>query len=1115
MTLVLSKEENNQADYSHRDMDEPDSQQPAIEHGTLAERAETSGLSTTRASLAYDDFEVQIGTGSGFTYPVNLIDSPAGEGRATMIFPFTNTELEEKLRGLEKALLRAGGRRRATLTPDEQAVQDFGEALFNALIQGEIRNLYDVSRERAQQQEKGLRLKLRILAPELAVLPWEFLYDARHERYVALSNRTPIVRYIELPQPVRPLVAPAPLRILGMVANPSDIEPLDVAHEKERVETAVAELQTQGLVELVWLEGDTWRDLQRALYEGPWHIFHFIGHGFFDVQRDEGFVVLSNEEGKANALGASRLAHLLADHAPLRMVLLNACESGKGGVRDTVSSTASVLVQQGIPAVLAMQYEITDQAAVECARSFYQALAYGLPVDAAMTEARKGMRMESPNSLEWGVPVLYMRTTNGVLFERQAVETPASLADNEATAVNLHVPRAAQSPTAQAQVERNAEYDRPGGEVQNGRNGAANPLPKTGPLPPLRQTAGTDTRAATAKEHEITGSSTWYQLHAVEQMRAHGRRWQLALLRLNWLQALQKVGRAFFRFDFAPSAVTTGIAASWLTGLAVFLLIRQIMGVSDLLPGPPLLIGTLQGSPWQEAVAWSAMGFTQFVFLRKHMSWAGQWVVSAALGWSLGWLVGWSLNWDNWNGPEMLNDGVWVVLGAMISGAGATFMNAFRAETVETKTVSAVISTVFGAIVGFAVRWYAVNFAMISADDPTWSSLVQPAAIYGLAGLAATIVYLSLFDRNAPWYKRLGLIALFSSLIGGISLSLVLLIVRYAPPVIEWRALMSMVQAGNLAAVLAGVQVIIALESVQHRLWTGRRYILLLVAIATLAGLVPGLAVGIFQFSSLSIIGSLVVVCPLLFWLWRYESQALFSQLNAEDRSLAGNALDILRVQRRSSPVLLKRMKGEDANFAGLDLSGMDLNGADLHDCNFTGANLKRADLSRANLTEARLTRCDLARADLRRANLCGAELRDAILYGTNLDGANLEQCDLRNALYDSATIWPQGIDGTLIGAIGPAAQLRNAILSGMDLGSADLSEINLSRADLSYTQFIGANLTQANLGGADLKGANLAQAELKGANLREARYDEHTLWPVGFEPETRGAIFVKKHQSE
>ncbi|MCB0083279.1 MAG: pentapeptide repeat-containing protein [Caldilineaceae bacterium] len=1046
-------------------------------------------------------------------YLVRVFESPAGQAMSLFTPPFTQ---EEEAAFLQEIVPTGPPTSRMAL---QAILKEYGGRLFDALFHDELLVCLERSLDEVRRRNGTLRIKLRLAeTPELLSLPWEYLYHRRRNLFLGQSTTTSLVHFFALPDPVRSLTVALPLRMLVIIADAQDLPPLDVEQEWTNLQTALAGLIQREQIILERLPKATLSDLQQALRRQEYHVLHFVGHGEFDegnLEQAQGRVIFTDDQGYADPVPGEVLAQLLHNERALRMVLLNACESGKGGVRDTVSSTASVLVQQGIPAVLAMQYEITDQAAVECARSFYQALAYGLPVDAAMTEARKGMRMESPNSLEWGVPVLYMRTTNGVLFERQAVETPASLADNEATAVNLHVPRAAQSPTAQAQVERNAEYDRPGGEVQNGRNGAANPLPKTGPLPPLRQTAGTDTRAATAKEHEITGSSTWYQLHAVEQMRAHGRRWQLALLRLNWLQALQKVGRAFFRFDFAPSAVTTGIAASWLTGLAVFLLIRQIMGVSDLLPGPPLLIGTLQGSPWQEAVAWSAMGFTQFVFLRKHMSWAGQWVVSAALGWSLGWLVGWSLNWDNWNGPEMLNDGVWVVLGAMISGAGATFMNAFRAETVETKTVSAVISTVFGAIVGFAVRWYAVNFAMISADDPTWSSLVQPAAIYGLAGLAATIVYLSLFDRNAPWYKRLGLIALFSSLIGGISLSLVLLIVRYAPPVIEWRALMSMVQAGNLAAVLAGVQVIIALESVQHRLWTGRRYILLLVAIATLAGLVPGLAVGIFQFSSLSIIGSLVVVCPLLFWLWRYESQALFSQLNAEDRSLAGNALDILRVQRRSSPVLLKRMKGEDANFAGLDLSGMDLNGADLHDCNFTGANLKRADLSRANLTEARLTRCDLARADLRRANLCGAELRDAILYGTNLDGANLEQCDLRNALYDSATIWPQGIDGTLIGAIGPAAQLRNAILSGMDLGSADLSEVNLSRADLSYTQFIGANLTQANLGGADLKGANLAQAELKGANLREARYDEHTLWPVGFEPETRGAIFVKKHQSE
>lgn len=1112
MTLALSKEADNQADRFDRDMDEPDSQETENNYAS-AFSAEATSRKAPRIRLDYEDFELEISPGSGFTYPVSIISSPAGEGRATMRFPFTNKQLEEKLLGLEKSLLRAGGRRRATLTPDEQAVQDFGEALFNALIQGEVRSLYEVSRERANQAGKGLRLKLRILAPELAALPWEFLFDPRRERYVALSNLTPVVRYIELPQPVRPLAAPTPLRILGVVANPVDIEQLDVEHEKERVETAVAELQAQGLVELVWLQGDTWRDLQRALYEGPWHIFHFIGHGYFDVQRDEGFVVLSNDEGKAQPLGATRLAHLLTDHASLRLVLLNACESGKGGVRDTVSSTASILVQQGIPAVLAMQYEITDQAAVECARSFYQALAYGLPVDAAAAEARKGMSLDTPTSLEWGVPVLYMRATNGVLFHTAGNESENGSPTADRAAAVAHPPNVqpAASSATRAEAPRQNETHFQETESQSGHEKAA-ALPKTGPLPAVRQST-----SAANVVNGVGSASAWYQLQpgvdAVKQIRARGRRWRSAVRRVTGLDALTRIVTSIFRFDVAPSTVAAGVAASWLTGLAVFLVIKQIMGSGDLLPGPSLLSGPLQGSPWQEAVAWSAMGFTQFVFLRRHMSWAGQWVVSAALGWSLGWLVGWSLNWDNWNGPEMLSDGVWVVLGAIISGAGATFMNAFRAETVETKTVSAVISTVFGAVVGFAVRWYAVNYAMISAADPTWSSLVQPVAIYGLAGLAATIVYLSLFDRNAAWYKRLGLIALFSGLIGGLSLSALLLIIRYVPPAISWRALMSMVQSGNLAAVLAGVQIIIALESVQNHRWTGRRYIISMVLIATLAGLIPGLAVGVFHYSTLGIIGSLVIGCPLVIWLWCYESQALFSQLNAEDRTLAGAALDILRIQRRPSHLLLGRRRGEDANFAGLDLSGMDLNGTDLRGCNFTGANLKRSDLSRTNLTEARLTRCDLARADLRYANLSGAELRDAILYGANFDGANLEQCELRNALYDSATVWPQGIDCTLTGAIGPAAQLRGAILSGIDLGRADLTEINLTRADLSHAQLTGANLTQANLGGADLKGANLSQAELKGANLRETRYDEQTLWPVGFEPDARGAIFVRKHQ--
>jgi CHAT domain-containing protein len=161
-----------------------------------------------------------------------------------------------------------------------------------------------------------------------------------------------------------------------------------VAREQQRLTRALAPLQRRGLVELHWLAGQSWRDLQRTLRRGPWHIFHFMGHGGFDAASDEGFLAFADEDGRAERLGATRLARLLGDHDPLRLALLNACEGARSGGRDQLSSTASILVQRGVPAVLAMQYEITDVAAIEFASSFYETLADGEPVDAAVTEAR-------------------------------------------------------------------------------------------------------------------------------------------------------------------------------------------------------------------------------------------------------------------------------------------------------------------------------------------------------------------------------------------------------------------------------------------------------------------------------------------------------------------------------------------------------------------------------------------------------------------------------------------------------------------------------------------------------------------------------------------------------
>jgi hypothetical protein len=368
----------------------------------------------------YLDFDLEIGIGSGRSYPVAVIRSPAGEAHSTMTFPYEEQELKDYLEKVQNALVGSGAVRRQAA----QAVEEFGTRLFEELFTRDVRSCYDVSLREAARQDVGLRVKLRIQAPDLAALPWEFLYDQRQGRYVCLSRLTPLVRYLELPQSVQPLTIKLPLRILCMIASPSDQDPLDIAREQGRIQEALNGLVEKGLVELTWLPGQTSHDLLRAMQSGPWHIFHFIGHGGFDPSTDEGLLALANDQGKTSLLSASQLGTLLADHRSLRLVLLNACEGARGDQHDLFSSTAATLARSGIPAVLAMQYEISDKAAIECTRTFYETIASGMPVDAAVAEARKAISLGVSNTLEWGTPVLYMRSSSGALFDM----TPAAVA---------------------------------------------------------------------------------------------------------------------------------------------------------------------------------------------------------------------------------------------------------------------------------------------------------------------------------------------------------------------------------------------------------------------------------------------------------------------------------------------------------------------------------------------------------------------------------------------------------------------------------------------------------------------------------------------------------------
>jgi len=339
-----------------------------------------------------------------------------------MHLPFDQTTQEQRLEPLKQTLLSATSEDEAILSTQED-VQHLGSQLFEGLIHGDVRSVYDLSRQATMANDQGLRIKLRINAPELASIPWEFLYDPRQREFVALSRYTPIVRYLELPLPDPELAVTAPVRILGVVANPADAVPLDVDREKARLEHALSQLQETGLVELVWLAGQTWRDVQAAMSGGPWHILHFVGHATADDKAGESFLLLADDHGDSAPLSATQLGRLLGDHRTLRLAVLNACESAQGHEGNIFSSMASILVKRGLPAVLAMLSEISDEAAIEFTTSFYSALVANLPIDAAVSEARKAISLAQDGSMEWGIPVLFMRAPDGVIWKVEKGET--------------------------------------------------------------------------------------------------------------------------------------------------------------------------------------------------------------------------------------------------------------------------------------------------------------------------------------------------------------------------------------------------------------------------------------------------------------------------------------------------------------------------------------------------------------------------------------------------------------------------------------------------------------------------------------------------------------------
>jgi DNA-binding beta-propeller fold protein YncE len=364
----------------------------------------------------YQDFDLLIEPGPLGSYRARVVRSPAGESAPVQFtLPFSQVELENLVLKVGQARRRTRGPGR----PESAPLKEFGGKLYGAVFQDELRDLLRSSLTQTRARQEGMRLRLRLAnVPELADLPWEFLYDPRLNRFLAQSSHTPLVRYLDLPDPPQPLSVTGPLRLLVMISSPSDYAVLDVEQEWSQLTAALARQQEEGRVIIERLPA-TMSGVRRRLRQEEFHIFHFVGHGFYNPDWGEGALVMEDRNGRPHEVPGEELGGLLHECDQTRLAVLNACEGARGSVSDPFAGVAQSLIQQGLPAVVAMQFAITDDAAIIFASELYAAIADGYPIEAALAEARGAIRDEG-NPTEWGTPVLYSRAPDGRLFDLPA-----------------------------------------------------------------------------------------------------------------------------------------------------------------------------------------------------------------------------------------------------------------------------------------------------------------------------------------------------------------------------------------------------------------------------------------------------------------------------------------------------------------------------------------------------------------------------------------------------------------------------------------------------------------------------------------------------------------------
>lgn len=282
-----------------------------------------------------------------------------------------------------------------------------------------VRTAFIQARTSAGSLGAVLRLRLVIgpSAPELHSLHWEVLRDPQDGSPLCTSENVLFSRYMSSLdwRPVR-LRAKGDLCALVMIANPSDLSayqlaPVDVQGELARAKQGLGDIPLNALPDPDGHLRATLNNLLDRLRDNSVDILYLVCHGA--LVKDEAWLWLEDDAGHVARTAGTDLVTRLKELAERpRLIVLASCASGGSRTGQALSALGPQLAEAGIPAVLAMQDDVSMQTVAEFMPTFFQELQRDGQIDRALAVARGAIR-ERP---DFWMPALFMRLKSGRIW---------------------------------------------------------------------------------------------------------------------------------------------------------------------------------------------------------------------------------------------------------------------------------------------------------------------------------------------------------------------------------------------------------------------------------------------------------------------------------------------------------------------------------------------------------------------------------------------------------------------------------------------------------------------------------------------------------------------------